>query len=137
MRSDTLIILAADSLASYYVNSVRNEEAFGIYENYFHKPNIEKVKSSPNSDADGSANIDPYLQCRVLLKMASLYEVMLQLDASIACKRVLVLMRLKRLQAKKGFRSHWQNICQAKELRHGYTIMGDALAFCPKNSLDR
>ena len=77
---DTLTFLATESLASYYADSA--QEALKIYENYVRKPKTDKVKSSPNSNADGSMSVDPYIQCRGLLKIASLYEVMLQFDAS-------------------------------------------------------
>ena len=75
-----------------------------------------------------------------LLKIASLYEVMLQFDASIACvKEFLVLMRLKKdyRQQRKGFEVIGKIYAKQKNYDTAVQSWEDALAFCPKNSLDR
>ena len=97
------------------------------------------MKSSPNSDADGSMNIDPYLQCRVFLKMASLYEVMLQFDASIACvKEFLVLMRLKKdYGSKERVSKSLAKYMPSKRITTMAIHHGRCISLLSENSLDR
>ena len=51
-----------------------------IYENYVRKPKTDKVKSSPNSNADGSMSVDHTCNVEVYLN-----SVFIRSDVAIRC----------------------------------------------------
>ena len=130
---DTLTFLAAESLASYYADSARIEEALKIYENYVRKPKTDKVKSSPNSNADGSMSVEPYMQCRGLL-MKVFVEVMLQFEASTACVKSFGAYAARKdyRQQRKGFEIIGKIYAKQKNYDAAVQSWENALAFCPK-----